>query len=70
MRPVHRWSAEMESSLVLDGCWPMLVTVTALEAPTATQVRRLGFMSGQIVVPDDFDRMGSTEIDELFGGRG
>ena len=47
-----------------------LVKVTALEAPTATQVRRLGVMSGQIVVPDDFDRMGSTEIDELFGGQG
>jgi prevent-host-death family protein len=45
-----------------------LVKVTALEAPTAGQVRRLGFMSGEIAVPDDFDRMGSAEIEELFGG--
>ena len=46
-----------------------LVKVTALEAPAARQVRRLGFLAGQIAVPDDFDRMGNTEIEELFRGR-
>jgi prevent-host-death family protein len=45
-----------------------LVRVTALDAPTAGQVRRLGFMEGQITVPDDFDRMGNAEIARLFGG--
>jgi prevent-host-death family protein len=45
-----------------------LVKVTALGAPTGTQVRRLGFMLGQISVPDDFDRMGSEEIERIFGG--
>jgi len=45
-----------------------LVKVTALDAPAAGQVRRLGFMAGEIAVPDDFDRMGSAEIEELFGG--
>jgi prevent-host-death family protein len=45
-----------------------LVKVTAVDAPDATQVRRLGFMAGQIVVPDDFDRMGNSEIEQLFGG--
>jgi prevent-host-death family protein len=45
-----------------------LVKVTALEAPAAGQIRRLGFMEGQIAVPDDFDRMGSAEIEELFRG--
>jgi prevent-host-death family protein len=45
-----------------------LVKVTALEAPVAAQVRRLGFMAGEIAVPDDFDRMGGTEIEELFRG--
>jgi prevent-host-death family protein len=44
-----------------------LVKVTALEAPAAGQVRRLGFMTGQITVPDDFDRMGRVEIAHLFG---
>jgi hypothetical protein len=32
--------------------------VTALSAPSGAQVRRLGFLAGQISVPDDFDRMG------------
>ncbi len=45
-----------------------LVKVTPLDAPVAGQVRRLGFMQGRIVVPDDFDRMGSSEIERLFGG--
>jgi len=44
-----------------------LVRVTALDAPWGGQVRRLGFMAGQISVPDDFDRMGSAEIARLFG---
>ena len=45
-----------------------LVKVTALDTPQAGQVRRLGFMAGQIAVPDDFDRMGSAEIEKLFHG--
>lgn len=44
-----------------------LVKVTALDAPTAGEARRLGFMAGQISVPDDFDRMGAGEIEALFG---
>jgi prevent-host-death family protein len=46
-----------------------LVKVTALDAPAGSQVKRLGFMAGQIAVPEDFDRMGSTDIEELFHGR-
>jgi prevent-host-death family protein len=45
-----------------------LVKVTPLDTPVAGQIRRLGFMAGQIQVPDDFDRTGSTEIERLFGG--
>ena len=45
-----------------------LVKVTALDAPLGGQMRRLGFMAGQITVPDDFDRMGSSEIEQMFGG--
>ena len=44
-----------------------VVKVTALSAPTSAQARRLGFMLGQISVPDDFDRMGAEEIEGLFG---
>ncbi len=35
-----------------------LVKVVALDAPMPGKTRRLGFMSGQIEVPEDFDRMG------------
>lgn len=45
-----------------------LVKVIPLNVPEAGQVKRLGFMVGQITVPDDFDRMGTTEIERLFGG--
>lgn len=30
--------------------------------------RRLGFMAGEISVPDDFDRMGGADVAELFDG--
>ena len=43
-----------------------LVKVAALEAPS--EPRRLGFLVGEIAVPDDFDRMGEKEIAALFGG--
>jgi prevent-host-death family protein len=43
-----------------------LVKVCALDAPAFAQMRRLGFMAGQIAVPDDFDTMGSGEIGPLF----
>jgi prevent-host-death family protein len=45
-----------------------LVKVTALDVPTGAQAKRLGFMAGQIAVPDDFDRMGGAEITRIFGG--
>lgn len=44
-----------------------LVKVTAMDAPAPGHAKRLGFLSGQIEVPDDFDRMGATEIERLFG---
>lgn len=41
-----------------------LVKVSALNAPTPKPVQRLGFLRGEITVPDDFDQMGA-EIIEL-----
>ena len=43
-----------------------MVKVAALDAPTAPQ--RLGFMTGEIAVPEDFNRMGEAEIAALLGG--
>jgi len=45
-----------------------LVKVIALGAPEAGQVKRVGFLTGQISVPDDFDQMGSGEVEKLFDG--
>jgi prevent-host-death family protein len=42
-----------------------LVKVSAVDAPA--EPRRLGFLKGEIEVPDDFDRMGEREIAVLFG---
>ena len=54
-----------ESFLIAKAGKPM-VKVTALGAPVGTEVKRFGFMSGQISVPDDFDRMGQKEIERMF----
>jgi prevent-host-death family protein len=45
-----------------------LVKVMALGAPEPGEIRRLGFLAGEISVPPDFDRMGSEEIADGFGG--
>jgi prevent-host-death family protein len=44
-----------------------VVRVTAIEAPLEGQEQRLGFLEGQISVPDDFDQMGAEAIAEMFG---
>jgi prevent-host-death family protein len=44
-----------------------LVKVVALDAPDASQVRRRGFLAGQISVPADFDEMGASDIEQMFG---
>ena len=46
-----------------------LVKVVPLDAPAAGQRRRVGFLAGEVSVPDDFDRIGAEEIAALFGGR-
>ncbi|UHD15230.1 type II toxin-antitoxin system Phd/YefM family antitoxin [Thiocapsa bogorovii] len=45
-----------------------LVKVVALDTPDGAQVRRLGFLRGEISVPEDFDSMGQEAIEALFGG--
>ena len=38
------------------------------DIPDETVSSRLGFMSGQIQVPDDFNSMGTSEIEKMFRG--
>jgi len=56
-----------ESFVIAKAGKPM-VKVMALNTPTGAQVKRLGFLAGQISVPDDFDRMGEEELEKIFGG--
>ena len=46
-----------------------LVKVSRLDTPTGSRMRRLGFLKGRVEVPSDFDRMGSEEIELLFGAK-
>jgi antitoxin (DNA-binding transcriptional repressor) of toxin-antitoxin stability system len=55
------------SSFVIARAGRPLVRVTAVDAIRAAP-QRLGFMAGEIVVPDDFDTMGGDEIGRMFGG--
>ena len=55
-------------SFVIAKAGKPLVKVTALETPTGKEIRRVGFLKGQFSVPDDFNSMGDTEIEQIFGG--
>jgi prevent-host-death family protein len=61
-------AAKGESFVIAKAGKP-LVKVVPLSAPEATQVKRVGFLSGQVRVPADFDRMGEGVIDALFSGQ-
>jgi prevent-host-death family protein len=61
-------AAKGEPFLIAKAGKPM-VKVTALGAPVGNEVKRLGFMAGQISVPDDFDRMGQREIERMFSSK-
>ena len=55
-------------SFIIAKAGKPLVKVSALESPQTPQ--RLGFLSGEIAVPRDFNTMGEKEITTLFGAEG
>ena len=57
-------AARGESFVIAKAGTPM-VTVTAVDAPRTR--RRLGFLTGAIAVPKDFNSMGERRIAALFG---
>jgi prevent-host-death family protein len=61
-------AAKGESFVIAKAGKP-LVKVVPLSAPEAAQVKRVGFLSGQVRVPADFDRMGEEVIDALFSSQ-
>jgi len=58
-------AAHGEPCVIAKDGKPM-VKVTALATPVGTEIKRLGFMLGQISVPDDFNRMGEGDIERTF----
>lgn len=56
-----------ETFVIAKAGKPM-VKVSRIDAPEPGKVRRLGFMTGQIAVPEDFDHMGGEAIEQLFSG--
>ena len=61
-------AAKGKSFIIAKAGKPM-VKVTALDSPTGKKLRRLGFLRGQISIPDDFNTMGSETIVRLFSAR-
>jgi prevent-host-death family protein len=58
-------AAKGESFIIAKAGKP-LVKVTAIEAPDLAPMRRLGFLQGQIAVPEDFDEIGRSDIESMF----
>ena len=47
---------------------PMVKVIPVDEAAPLGKKQRLGALEGLFTVPDDFDRMGSEEIERMFYG--
>ena len=60
-------AAQGEAFVIAKAGKPM-VKVVPLEGGDTGVGRRLGFMAGEIEVPDDFDQMGALEIARQFEG--
>ena len=58
-------AAKGEPFVIAKAGKPM-VKVMALDAPAPGRTRWLGFLQGEIAVPEDFDRMGAEGIERLF----
>ena len=80
MRKISIRDARIRLSKLVDEAFdgePFIITkagkplakVLAINVPNKAITRRLGFMTGEIQVPDDFDRMGHDDVQELFGRR-
>lgn len=59
-------AARGEAFVIAKAGKPMVKVVPLSLAETRGR-RRLGFMAGEIRMPDDFDETGRTDIEKLFG---
>lgn len=61
-------AAKGEPFLIAKAGKPM-VKVVPLDHSDSLVPKRLGFMAGEIEVPDDFNTTGAEEIEKLFEGK-
>ncbi|CAN5353272.1 type II toxin-antitoxin system prevent-host-death family antitoxin [soil metagenome] len=55
-------------SFIIAKAGKPLVKVTAIAPEPIDTSKRIGFMRGQMKIPDDFDSMGQAEIEAMFYG--
>ena len=60
-------AARGEVFIIAKAGKPKVMVVPLDESATGV-AQRLGFMSGEFTVPDDFDQMASVEVENLFNG--
>ena len=58
------------NAFVIARAGKPLVKVVPYSETEPEPGRRLGFLAGEVQVPDDFDTMGAEQIEALFGGPG
>lgn len=61
--------ASQGKSFIIAKAGKPLVKVSPLSKEEQKGVQKLGFMAGEILIPDDFDSMGEKEIIKLFEGK-
>ena len=61
--------ASQGKSFIIAKAGKPLVKVSPLSEEEQKGEQNLGFMKGELLVPDDFDSMGESEIISLFDGK-
>jgi prevent-host-death family protein len=61
-------AAQGESFIIAKAGKPMVKVIPLGKGETGA-ASRLGFMAGEIAIPDDFDQMGNEQIAAIFEGK-
>ncbi len=59
--------AQGETVVIAKAGQP-IAKLTGIDAPSPAQARRVGFLAGAFIIPNDFDTMGGESIAEAFEG--
>lgn len=56
------------TAVVIARAGKPIAKVVPFGESTPTKIKRLGFLKGELRVPDDFDRIGEGQIESMFEG--